>query len=191
MWVWFASIGVSWVKWWIGMVGCGLWVTGFGFGLIWMFFWVFSWVDHVASTFSRYFLGWSVYHESSSDRCGFDIFLGWSSAFFWVFSTAWVSNRRHGFADRWLGWWVWWPLLAPTGLMVSMCVALLMVCVYVCGFVDDLMVCVCMCVWWWVWIGWSVYHWWFDGLCLYVCVVMGLDRLIGVSWVSACVLNRW
>ena len=23
------------------------------------------------------------------------------------------------------------------------------------------------------------------------CVVMGLDRLIGVSWVSACVLNRW
>ena len=62
-------------------------------------------------------------------------------------SAAWVSDRWLGFADRWLGWWVWWPLLTPTGLMVSMCVALLMVCVYVCGFVDDLMVCVCMCVW--------------------------------------------
>ena len=33
---------------------------------------------------------------------------------------AWVS-------DQWLGWWVWWPLLAPTGLMVCICVALLMV----------------------------------------------------------------
>ena len=38
---------------------------------------------------------------------------------------AWVS-------DQWLGWWVWWPLLAPTGLMVCVCVALLMVCVCVC-----------------------------------------------------------
>ena len=25
-----------------------------------------------------------------------------------------------------------------------------------------------------------------DGLCLCVCVVMGLDRLIGVSWVCVC-----
>ena len=41
-----------------------------------------------------------------------------------------------GFADRWLGWWVWWLLLAPTGLMVCVYVALLMVCV-----------CVCVCVW--------------------------------------------
>ena len=32
---------------------------------------------------------------------------------------------------------------------------------------------------------------WFDGLCVCgsVCVVMGLDRLIGVSWVSMCVLG--
>ena len=46
--------------------------------------------------------------------------------FEWVcsggFQIGWVSNRRHGFADRWLGWWVWWPLLAPTGLMVFVCV---------------------------------------------------------------------
>ena len=70
-------------------------------------------------------------------------------------STAWVSDRWLGFADRWLGWWVWWPLLAPTGLMVCVCVALLMV-------------CACVCV------------------CGSVCVVMGMDRLIGVSWVCVC-----
>ena len=35
---------------------------------------------------------------------------------------AWVSDRWLGFADRWLGWWVWWPLLAPTGLCVARCV---------------------------------------------------------------------
>ena len=46
-----------------------------------------------------------------------------------------------------------------------MCVALLMICVCVCGFVAGLMVCVCVCVG----------------------VVMGLDRLIGVSWVCVCV----
>ena len=45
----------------------------------------------------------------------------------------------------------------------------LMVCVCVCGFVDGLMVCVYVCV------------------CGSVCVVMGLDRLIGVSWVCVCV----
>ena len=39
----------------------------------------------------------------------------------------------------------------------------------VCGFVDGLMVCVCVCV------------------CGSMCVVMGLDRLIGVSWVCVCV----
>ena len=42
------------------------------------------------------------------------------------------------FSDRWLRWWVWWLLLAPTGLMVNVCVALLMVwwfvfvCVWLC-----------------------------------------------------------
>ena len=71
---------------------------------------------------------------------------------------AWVSDRWLGFVDRWLGWWVWRPLLAPTGLMVCVCVALLMVCVCVCGFVAGLMF-------------------------VFVCVgvVMSLDRLIGVS----------
>ena len=65
----------------------------------------------------------------------------------------WVS-------DQWLGWWVWWPLLAPTGLCVAQCVWPLLigvcgsidglvVCVYVCGFVDGLclFVCVAPCVW--------------------------------------------
>ena len=80
-------------------------------------------------------------------------------------SAAWVSNRWLGFADRWLGWWVWWLLLTPIGLTVC-----------VCGFFDDLCLCVWLCCW-------------FDGLCLCVCVgvVMGLDRLIGVSWVCVCV----
>ena len=41
----------------------------------------------------------------------------------------------------------------------------------VCGFVDGLMVCVCVCV----------------CVCGSVCVVMCLDRLIGVSWVFVCV----
>ena len=66
---------------------------------------------------------------------------------------AWVS-------ERWLGWWVWWPLLAPTSLCVAQCVWPLLigvcgsidglvVCVYVCGFVDgsSLFVCVDPCVW--------------------------------------------
>ena len=54
---------------------------------------------------------------------------------------------------------MWWPLLAPIGLIV-----------YVCGSVDGLCLCVCGFV---------------DGLCMCgsMCVVMGLDRLIGVSWV--------
>ena len=73
---------------------------------------------------------------------------------------AWVSNWRRGFADRWLGWWVWWPFLAPTGLCVARCVWPLLiglcgsidgfvVCVYVCSFVDDLClyVCVASCGW--------------------------------------------
>ena len=58
---------------------------------------------------------------------------GGSSDDFLVFSTAWVSNRRRGFVDRWLGWWVWWPLLAPTGLCV--CDSVDGLCLYVCGFV--------------------------------------------------------
>ena len=42
-------------------------------------------------------------------------------------SATWVSDQWIGFTDQWLGWWVWWPLLASTGLMVCVCVALLMV----------------------------------------------------------------
>ena len=66
----------------------------------------------------------------------FGLIIGSSGDDFWVFSTAWVSNPWRGFADRWPGWWVWWPLLAPTILMVC-----------VCGSVEGLMFCVCVCVW--------------------------------------------
>ena len=45
-------------------------------------------------------------------------------------SAVWVSDQWLGFADRWLGWWVWWPLLALTGLMVCVCVCVL--CLIVC-----------------------------------------------------------
>ena len=86
---------------------------------------------------------------------GDGVFLGIFDSLGFKLAT-WVSDRWLGFANRWLGWWVWWPLLALTGLMVCVCVALLMV-------------CVCVCV---------------RGS---VCVVMGLDRLIGVSWVFVCV----
>ena len=81
----------------------------------------------------------------------FGLIIGSSGDDFWVFSTAWVSNRRHGFADRWLGfadrwlgWWVWWPLLAPTGLMVCVCGSVdgLCLCVWLCCWFD---VCVCVC----------------------------------------------
>ena len=77
----------------------------------------------------------------------------------------WVS-------DQWLGWWVWWPLLAPTGLCVARCVWPLLI--GVCGSIDGLVVCVYVCGF-------------VDGLCLCVWVVMGLDRLIGASWVCVCV----
>ena len=45
----------------------------------------------------------------------------------------WVSDQR-------LGWWVWWPLLAPTGLCVARCVWPLLI--GVCGSIDGLVVCV-------------------------------------------------
>ena len=54
------------------------------------------------------------------------------------------------------------------GLCVCGFVDGLMVCVCVCGFVDGFCLCLCVCVY------------------VSVCVVMGLDRLIGVSWVCVC-----
>ena len=56
----------------------------------------------------------------------FDVFLGIFDGLGFK-SAPWVSDRWLSFADQWLGWWVWWPLLAPTGLMVYVCVALLKV----------------------------------------------------------------
>ena len=131
-------IGVSWVK------LRSMWLRRFSGLIIGVFLGIF-WVDHVALMFSRYFLSWSVYHGSSSDRCGFYVFLGWSSTFFWVFSTAWVSNPRcefliGGFGGG-CGGHCWLQ-------MVCVCVALLMVWwfVFMCGFVDGLCLCLCLCV---------------------------------------------
>ena len=112
----FASIGVSWVKWWIGMVGCGLWVLDLGW----------------SGRFSGYFLGWlcgfdvfwvfsglisvSWPHGSSSDRCVFGIFflyfIGWSCGFdvFWVFSGL--------ISVSWVKLWSMW-LQRFSGLIIS------------------------------------------------------------------------
>ena len=53
---------------------------------------------------------------SSNGGSGDDFFLmgllRWVSNRLGFKSVAWVSDRWLGFADRWLGWWVWWPLLA-------------------------------------------------------------------------------
>ena len=150
-----------------------MWLRRFSRLIIGVFLGIF-WVDHVALMFSRYFLSWSVYHGSSSDRCGFYVFLGWSSTFFWVFSTAWVSNPRcefliGGFGGG-CGGHCWLQ-------MVCVCVALfdgLVVCVYV--WLCWWFVFVCVCVWWWVWIGWSVYH---GSLC--VCVALCVEPELEVK----------
>ena len=73
----------------------------------------------------RLLIGDGVSHD------GDGVFLGIFDSLGFKLAT-WVSDRWLGFANRWLGWWVWWPLLALTGLMVCVCVALLMVCVCVC-----------------------------------------------------------
>ena len=91
-------------------------------------------------------------------------FLTTVMAFFWVFSMAWVSNRWHGFLISGLG-------LLIGGLGGG------------CGGR-----CWLQLVWWFVCV-W--FCWWFDGSCFCVCVVIGLDRLIGVSWVSVCVWLCW
>ena len=58
---------------------------------------------------------------SSDGGFGDDFFLN-GFALVGFKSAAWVSNQWLGFADWWLGWWVRWPLFAPTGLMVYVCV---------------------------------------------------------------------
>ena len=53
---------------------------------------------------------------------GFWLFLAWVRCF-WLWFFEWVCSG--GFqiggvvSDRWLGWWVWWPLLA---LVMGLCV---------------------------------------------------------------------
>ena len=160
-------------------------------GIFWhggTFFWVFSMLIGVSGGQIGVFLGvsgrFSGYFWSIMGFFGY--FLGWSVYFLGIFdglgfkSAAWVSNRRRG-------WWVWWSLLAPTGLCVARCVWSLLiavcgsidglvVCVYVYGFVDgsSLFVCVDSCVWWCVWIGWSVHH---GSLCVWLCVLNQCQRL--------------
>ena len=63
------------------------------------------WIDW--SVGLKWWICWSV--DGS-----FGLIIGSFSDDFWVFSTAWVSNRRRGFVDRWLCWW-----------FVFVCVALL------------------------------------------------------------------
>ena len=67
------------------------------------------------------------------------------------------------------GWWVWWPLLAPIGLMVCVCVCVALLMDWWFVFV---------CVWWCIWIGWSVYHG-----CVSVCVCVCVCG--SVCWTGA------
>ena len=56
MWVWFAPIGVSWVKWWIGMVGRGYFLGIFWHGGPWVFSGYFlAWWIGMVGRFSGYF----------------------------------------------------------------------------------------------------------------------------------------
>ena len=193
----------------------GPWVMGFGFfgsGLIWAFFWVFSglinvswvklqsmwlwgfsgliidvflaifWVNHVASTFSG-LIGVSWVKLRSM----------WLQRFFGYFRRLGFLIDGVGFWSvallmvcvRWLGLY-WWFLIGGS-IDGFWSVALL---------IGGMGLMVCVCVW---------PYWWFGGLCLCVallmvcvcvcvcvCVVMGLDRLIDVSWVCVwlCVLNQ-
>ena len=94
---------------------------------------------------------------------------------FWMGLLRWVSNRRRGFLIGGLG-----LLISGLGGGCDGCCWLQLVwwfvCVWFCWWFDSLCLCVWLC-WWFV----------FVCVCGSVCVVMGLDRLIGVSWVSVCV----
>ena len=100
----------------------------------------------------------------------FGYFLGWSVYFLGIFdglgfkSAAWVSNRWCGFLISGLD-----------GGSGGHC-RLQLVCVWLYWWFGGLCLCVWLC-WWFV----------FVCVCGSVCVVMGLDRLIGASWVSMCV----
>ena len=175
------------------MVGSGVWVmVGRGCNGLWL-----KWVVgrgsaklHTAFLSSLIVDWWVGFRSVGWDRLmvGLKRWICWSVGliigssdggsgddFFLMGLLRWVSNRL-GFksaawvSDRWLGWWVWWPLFAPTGLMVCVCVALLM-------------------VWWFVFVCVALLmDWWFVFVCVCgsLCVVMGLDRLNGVSWVCVC-----
>ena len=204
----FASIGVSWVKWWIGMVGCGLWVLDLGW----------------SGRFSGYFLGW---------LCGFDVFwvdqcimasrvklrsmclrhfflyfIGWSCGFdvFWVFSgligVSWVKLRSMwlqrfsgliisvflGIFDglgfkltAWVSdrWLYWWFVFSGLGSIDGFWSVALMI-----GGMG-LMVCVCVAllmVWWFVFMCGFV-GFVFVCVCVCVCVWEGGGALCVWWWV--------
>ena len=107
------------------MVGWFFWVSD---GFIYLFLiWVFVLVGFWGAVGSGGVVGMWRQHGFLIGGWGiFVIFLGIFDGLGFK-SAAWVSDRWVRFANRWLGWWVWWPLLAPTGLMVCVCVALLKV----------------------------------------------------------------
>ena len=84
---------------WIFEVGG--WISGIGeLGLD-------RWAGIGLSVGLKWWICWSV-------GGSFRLIIGSFGDDFWVFSTAWVSNRWRGFVDRWLYWW-----------FVFVCVALL------------------------------------------------------------------
>ena len=124
MWVWFAPVGVAWVKWWIGMVG-----RGYFLGIFWhggTFFWVFLMLiglSGVKSAFFWAFLGvflgifgvsWVFLGIFWVDWYIFWVFSmligvsGVKSAFFWVFSVYhgffWVFSGLIGIFSGYFRW---------------------------------------------------------------------------------------
>ena len=113
--------------------------------------------------------------------------LGWSSVvsmvapvmifFEWVCSGGFQISGVGFWSVAWVCWLVAWVVgvvaVVGSNWFDSLCV---------CGSVDGLCLCVALLM-----------VWWFMFVCVYgsVCVVRGLDRLIGVSWVYVCGFVCW
>ena len=176
-WSWLGLVFGSWLGcWsWIGEASHGLSLISHRGSASWVWIGGLGSVDGGFETVDLLIGGWIGWVDHRWLRW-------WLRWWFFLNGFALVGFRSAGFQISGMGFWsvawVCWSVAWVVGVVAvvgsnwfdGLCVCGsvdgLMVCVCVCGFVDGLMVCVCVCV----------------------CVVMGLDRLIVISWV--CVLNQ-